>query len=61
MSRKKITNGTFCRKYDMKCFDVPYHVRDLFGIEAYTCDLNCVDCEESESFSKFIWKLFTKK
>lgn len=41
----------FCNKYDMDCCDVPDEVIDWIGglgFKAYTCNLNCKECEHME-------------
>ena len=46
-----ITEDMFCNRYDMECSEVPYEVIDWIGglgFSAYTCSLDCKDCEEME-------------
>ena len=41
----------FCNRYDMECEEVPYEAIDWIGglgFSAYTCDLNCKECEDME-------------
>ncbi len=48
---KLITEDMFCNRYDMECEEVPYEAIDWIGglgFSAYTCDLNCKECEDME-------------